>query len=48
MYRGLAVFLGILPSLVGTTMLIGHFSVIAGTLFVFLTVFWILIIDVVI
>jgi hypothetical protein len=47
MYRGLAALLGIVPSLVGTTMVIGHFSVIAAVLFVLLTIFWLLLIDVV-
>jgi hypothetical protein len=42
MFRGLASFLGFLPSLLGITMLIGHFSFIGGVFFLLLTVFWIL------
>jgi hypothetical protein len=44
MYRGLSLLLGFLPSLVGTTMVIGHFSVLAAVLFVVLTAFWALMI----
>jgi hypothetical protein len=39
-FRGAAAGLGFLPSLLGITTLIGHFSVIAGVLFVLLTLFW--------
>ncbi len=39
-FRGLAVALGFLPSLLGIAILIGHFSVVAGVLFVLLTMFW--------
>ncbi len=45
--RGLAALMGLLPSLAGIAALLGHFSVIAGTLFVLLTIFWSLCIDVV-
>jgi hypothetical protein len=47
MFRGLAIVLGLVPSLVGITMVIGHFSLIAGVLWVLLAVFWFLVLDVV-
>ena len=39
-FRGLALLLGLLPSLLGITILIGHFSITGGALFLVLTVFW--------
>ena len=42
MFRGLAVFLGFLPSLFGIAMLIGHFSLVGGVLFLVLTLFWLI------
>ena len=47
MFRGLALLLGILPSLAAITMVIGHCSAIAAVLFILLSVFWFLVIDVV-
>jgi hypothetical protein len=47
MFRGLAGMLGFFPSLAAVAILIGHFSVIAGVLFVLLTIFWGLAIDIV-
>ncbi len=45
--RGLAFALGCLPSLAAVSILIGHFSVIAAILFVLLTLFWFLALDIV-
>ena len=47
MFRGLAFFLGFVPSLIGLAVLIGHFSRVAGVLFLALIPFWFLVIDVV-
>ena len=47
MFRGLAHALCGIPSLLGMAILIGHFSVIAAVLFVLLTLFWALALDVV-
>jgi len=44
MFRGLASFLGFLPSLLAVAILIGHFSVVAAVLFLLLIVFWCLMI----
>jgi hypothetical protein len=46
-FRGLACVFGIFPSFVAATMVIGHFSVIAGLLFILLALFWIFVIDIV-
>jgi hypothetical protein len=46
-FRGLAAALGFLPSLAAMAILIGHFSLIAAALFLLLTLFWALAIDVV-
>jgi hypothetical protein len=45
--RGLAFALGFLPSLAAVAILIGHYSVVAAILFVLLTLFWSLTLDVV-
>ena len=47
-FRGAAAGLGFFPSLLGVAALIGHFSVIASVLFVLLTLFWMLALDVVV
>jgi hypothetical protein len=46
-YRGLSLVLGFFPSFIGITIIIGHFSVIGCVLFVLLTIYWFLVIDVV-
>jgi hypothetical protein len=47
MYRGLALVLGFLPSVLGMVVLIGHFSVAAAVLFGLVVAFWAVIIFVV-
>lgn len=47
-FRGVAVLLGFVPSLLSMTILIGHVSVIAAILFAVSTLFWCLAIDVVV
>lgn len=44
MFRGLAVALGFLPSLLGVDLIVCHFSVIAAVLFILLIGFWSLVI----
>jgi Kef-type K+ transport system membrane component KefB len=47
LFRGLAAALGFFPSLAAIAILIGHFSSIAAALFLFLTLFWALVMDIV-
>jgi amino acid transporter len=47
MFRGLAVGLGFIPSLVAIILFIASFSIIASILFTILIIFWIIILDIV-
>ncbi len=44
-YRGLSAFIGLIPSLVGIAMLIGHVSLIAMGLFLLSSTYWFFVID---
>ncbi|KLD96908.1 hypothetical protein [Aliarcobacter butzleri] len=46
-FRGLAAFLGFIPSLIAIILFVASFSIIASIIFTILIIFWIIILDIV-